>query len=663
MELAGTEAGGQDIDLGRLEAAVAAANVPTLTMVLFQLTGDRRWLEEPYRPSRARGLGPNDSGGLPDAIGADVRAAAVDAIRAFADGRPVAIPAPDNELLREMLSICVAEEVPVEYEQLMREEMGFEPAPLAVAPNGASELNAVIIGAGISGLVMALRLRDAGIPFVVLERNEDAGGVWLTNTYPGAGVDTPSYLYSFSFLPRTWSTYFSRQREVADYVQKMARELGLREHIRFGLEVTATSYDEDRQSWTVHATDGSGARVSFESNVLITAVGIFNKPSVPELPGLDDFGGTVFHSAEWPADVDLAGKRVAVVGSGASAMQIVPAVIEDVGHMTIFQRSPQWIAPNDEYFAEVSDDVHWLMENVPYYHAWYRFRLAWMWNDRVQPSLVMDPEWTDPERSLNVVNDGHRRYFTRYVEEKLEGFDDLIEKSVPTYPPFGKRMLLDNGWFDALRRREKVDLVTSGVKEMTESGLRAEDGSEHDADVVILCTGFEARNFLGTINVSGRRGHDLHETWGEDDATAYLGMTVPDFPNLFIMYGPNTGLGAGGSYIFVAECGARYITGLLVEMLERGDGAVECRRDVHDRWVREVDEAHAQMVWSHPGMSTYYRNSRGRIVTNLPWRVIDYWTLTRHVDPEDYEFEPRKEDSPAGGALSQGASHERSRGA
>jgi 4-hydroxyacetophenone monooxygenase len=279
------------------------------------------------------------------------------------------------------------------------------------------------------------------------------------------------------------------------------------------------------------------------------------------------------------------------------------------------------------------------MENVPYYRVWYRFRLAWTFNDRVQPSLVIDPEWEHPERSLNVVNEGHRRYFTRYVEEQLDGRPDLIEKSVPTYPPFGKRMLLDNGWFEALKR-PNVELVTAGVAAFSEGAVETVEGESFEADAVVLCTGFQARNFLGPIDVRGREGRSLREAWGEDDATAYLGMTVPGFPNLFIMYGPNTGLGAGGSYIFVAECDARYIVSLVVGMLENGKGAVECRQDVHDRWVERVDEAHAEMVWSHPGMSTYYRNSRGRIVTNLPWRVVDYWAMTQHVDPGDYEFEP-----------------------
>ncbi|HTR73938.1 MAG TPA: NAD(P)-binding domain-containing protein [Solirubrobacterales bacterium] len=628
------------IDRARLEAAIGAANIPALAMVLHQLTGERRWLEEPYRSRRGRGLGPNDSGGLPEEIAADVRAAAIEAIVAWSEGEPVAVPAPDPELLREMFSICMDEEVPPEYERMMREEMGFAPVVTPAAPAAGPRLSAVIVGAGISGLTAALRLREAGLPYVVLERNEEVGGVWITNTYPGAGVDTPSYLYSYSFFPRAWGTHFSKRDEVARYVAEMADHYGLREEIRFGVDVDGAEYDEDGQCWTVAATGPDGEELTFEADILITAVGLFNQPSTPDLPGLDTFRGEAFHSAEWPDGVDLRGKRVAVVGSGASAMQIVPAIVDEVAALTVFQRSPQWIAPNDEYFAPVSGDVHWLMDHVPYYRVWYRFRLAWTWNDRVQPSLIIDPEWTDPARSLNAVNDGHRRYFTRYVEDQLAGHDDLIAKSVPSYPPFGKRMLLDNGWFAALKR-DQVELVTDRVAALTETGVVTAAGEEFEVDVVIFSTGFKPREFLGTLDVRGRGGRTLRETWGEDDATAYLGMTIPGFPNLFVIYGPNTGLGAGGSYIFVAECDARYIVNLLVTMCERGDGAVECRADVHDRWVAEVDAAHDEMVWSHPGMSTYYRNSAGRIVTNLPWRVVDYWSMTQEVDLDDYVFEPR----------------------
>lgn len=626
------------LDEQRLRRAVRAANLPTLAMVTFQLTGDPRWLDEPYRPMRSSGLGPNDSGGLSTTAAAELRAAAVEAITKWSRGAAPAVPDPDPDLLRQMLSISMGEAVPEEYEPLMREEMGFapDPGPAAVAPAVVAErdLCVVIIGAGISGLVAGWRLQKAGVPFTILERNHEVGGVWLTNTYPGAGVDTPSYLYSFSFFPWNWSTHFGKRDEVAAYVAAMADHFDLRKHIEFGVSVDSATWDEHGQRWTVTA----GSR-SWTASAVISAVGLFNNPKIPDLPGMATFRGPIFHSAQWPSDVDLAGKRVAVIGTGASAMQIVPAIADRTAHLSVFQRSPQWVAPNAEYFAEVGEDVHWLMEHVPYYHAWYRFRLAWVFNDRVHPSLQIDEDWEHPDQALNAVNDGHRRYFTRYLEEQLDGRPDLVEKCLPDYPPFGKRMLLDNGWFAALRR-DDVELVTDGVARITETGVVTDAARHYEVDVVVLCTGFDVHHYLPGIEVLGRGGLRLHEVWGEDDALAHLGITVPGFPNFFLMYGPNTNSGAGGSFIFVAEAQGRYIVDLITSMARDGIGALECRPEALQRWVTEIDARHRRMVWSHPGMTTYYRNSRGRVVTNSPYRVVDYWAMTRAPELADFQATP-----------------------
>jgi 4-hydroxyacetophenone monooxygenase len=486
----------------------------------------------------------------------------------------------------------------------------------------------VIIGAGVSGIAAAVRLRQAGVPFTILERHDDVGGVWLVNDYPGAGVDTPSYLYSFSFAPHDWSTHFGKRDEMIAYLRDVATRFGLREHIEFGVAVESAEYADGR--WTVRA----GER-EWTGTALVSAVGLFTNPIVPDLPGLAEFAGHAFHTTAWPHDLDLTGRRVAVVGAGASAQQVVPAIAGTPGHLTVFQRSPQWIAPDEEYFTPFADDVHWLMHHVPYYHRWYRFRLAWTFNDRVHPSLTIDPDWEHPDQSLNAVNDGHRRYFTRHIESELDGRPDLLEASVPDYPPFGKRMLLDNGWYATLRR-DDVTLVADAVAEVTPDGIRTETGAHHDADVLVLATGFDAQHYLADMEIRGRDGLRLHDVWGDHDATAHLGMTVPGFPNLFLMYGPNTNAGAGGSFIFVAESQARYIVDLVARMAREGIGSVEVRKDAHDASVSDVDARHREMVWSHPGMTTYYRNPSGRVVTNSPYRIVDYWSMTREADLADF---------------------------
>jgi 4-hydroxyacetophenone monooxygenase len=260
-----------------------------------------------------------------------------------------------------------------------------------------------------------------------------------------------------------------------------------------------------------------------------------------------------------------------------------------------------------------------------------------MFQVKLHPTLLRDREWPHQERSINAVNDRHREFFTDYLHSQLAGRPDLVAKTLPDYPPYGKRMLLDSGWFAALRR-DDVELVTSGVAELDGAVVVTEDGGWHDVDVLVLATGFSARRMLHPMDVRGRSGTPLRRQWGADDAWAHLGITVPDFPNMFLLYGPNTNLGHGGSTMFHAECQMTYISGLLRAMVRRGAAAVEVRREVCDAYVARVDAAHEGMIWTHPGMRNWYRNAAGRVVTNTPWRLIDYWAMTREPDLEDYLF-------------------------
>lgn len=643
---------GTPVDDKQLTAALRSANLPALVMVLHQLTGEQRWLEDPYRPTRTKGMDDHDSGGFPEDVQQTIRDAAAAAIREWSAGKPAAVPAPTGERLLEMMRTCMGEYIPDEYEGVIAEEMGFRPLPIrqprtSTAQPGAlappvEDFSVVVVGAGISGLAASLRLRQAGIHHVVLEKNTSVGGTWLENSYPGAGVDTPSYLYSFSFFPRNWSAHFGKRDELAGYLQETAEHFDLLSSIRFGVEVRAADYDEAAQRWTVSFTDEDGKDAQLSANAIVTAVGQLNRPKVPNLPGVETFQGPLFHSARWPENLDLTDKRVAVVGSGASAVQIVPAIADTVDQLTVFQRSPGWIAPNTNYRRPIPAEVHWLMEHVPYYHAWYRFRLWWTFNDRVHDALQIDPAWAETGTAINETNDKHRQFFTRHLREQLEGREDLQEKTLPDYPPFGKRMLLDTGWFAALRH-PNVELVTDAVASVWERGVRTTSGESYEADVVVFATGFEAQRPLYPMEIRGRSGRSIREVWGQDDARAYLGITTPDFPNLFFTYGPNTNLGHGGSAIFVAECQVRYIIDLISTMIEQGLGAVECRTDVHDRYNQELDAAHNRMIWSHRGMRTWYRNLQGRVVTNTPWRNVDYWRMTHSANLADFLVEPRGE--------------------
>lgn len=625
-----------------LRAALDQANVPTLLMILVQMTGELRWLEDPYRPTRSRGLDDNDDGGLPEAVQAEIRTASFNAIKAWQNGARLAIEKPSADLVVRMLSVSMGDEVPAEYGDLLLDDLGLTDDPVEGAagdvrvPEG---YHVLIIGAGVSGIAAAVRLGQASIPYTIIEKHDTVGGVWTENQYPAVGVDTPSHFYSFSFAPYDWSRYFATGQEVHGYLEYVARRFHVLPNIRFGSRVVSTQWDEGAQLWRTDVQRPDGSHETLRANLVISAVGAFNPPKLPDIPGIGTFQGPAFHTAEWPQDIDLAGKRVAVIGNGASAMQVVPAIADSVASLTVFQRAPQWAAPFEKCKVPIPGPVRLLFRTVGLYQLWYRLRLSWMYMDRVHPSLQKDPAWEHPDRSMNKINDAHRRFFTQYIESELGDRHDLLGQLVPAYPPYGKRILLDNGWYRTMTR-DNSHLVSSAVTQIRPDRLLAADGSEHVADVIVFATGFHAIRFLPTYEVRGRSGKALRDVWGDDDARAYLGLAVPDFPNFFILYGPNAQIGHGGSLISIAEMQMHYIMSLLERMLASGIAVVECRPEVHDDYSRRVDEAHAQMVWAHPGMSTYYRNSRGRIVLNNPWRVFTFWQLTRSADIGEYLQEP-----------------------
>jgi 4-hydroxyacetophenone monooxygenase len=623
-------------DADQLRVALGEADIRVLLAVLVHLTGERRWIEPPYLPQRDTRLIPDVSAGFPQDIQDEVRATVFDLLR---DGPPAArIDEPDEALFLEMMSVSLGERVAPEYVPMMLQEMGFRErtaAPIRGSRNGQRLPSAVIIGAGISGIAAAVRLGQAGIPYIVLEKNEEVGGTWFENHYPDCGVDTPNHFYCYSFASEPgWTHYFSPRDEIEAYLVRCVNEFGVKPNVRFGVTVDRASWNEQTHEWVIEATTSDGP-VEYRAPLLLSAVGQLNRPFIPDIPGLDGFDGECFHSARWPDGIDLHDRRVGVVGNGASAMQLVPPVAQEAASVTIFQRSKQWIRPIDEYRAEVSDGIRWLMEHVPYYLPWYRFNLAWRYGDGLHRTLQRDPSWPHPERSLNKANDRHRAEMTAYFERMLGDRPELLAKTLPDYPPFAKRMLVDNGWLAALRR-PNVELVTEPIAKVLPDGIETEDGEHRPLDVLVLATGFHAKDLLGHLDVRGCGGRTLASQWGCDDARAYLGITVPGFPNLFLLYGPNTNLAHGGSIIFHAECQVRYIVSLIGQMVEEQVSSVEVRPEVHDAYNQRVDAAHQQMVWTHPGVDTWYRNSAGRVVSNSPWRLVDYWHMTHQASLDDY---------------------------
>ncbi len=625
-----------------LRAALRDAHIPSLMVALVHITGDASLVRGEVRP--VSDFYGDPQGGIPEAQQAEIRARAFDLLRAYRD-KGQRLPDPPREaLVHEMVTFIIGKEVGPDYAAFLEAELAMNDADPYAAP-GLAELPAearagfrvLIIGAGMSGLLAGIRLKDAGIPFLILERHANVGGTWYQNTYPGCRVDSPNHTYSYSFRPNDWPQYYSRQEVLRRYFDEAATDYGLREQIRFGTSVKSAAFDEARGIWRVEAERPDGGVESFEANAVISAVGQLNRPKWPDIPGQERFRGVAFHSTEWRHEHDLAGKRVLVIGTGASAFQFAPEVAKTAARVVIFQRTPPWISTTPDYHADVPARMHWLLKHVPFYAKWYRFSMFWRMAEGILAAVEKDPAWPDQRLSISANNEELRKLFVASLEELCGDDKALLAKVTPRYPPGGKRILFDNGnWIRSLRR-PNVELVTDRIREINATGVVTESGIQHDADVIIYGTGFQASRFLAPMTIAGRRGVDLQQHWS-GDPRAYLGITIPGFPNLFLLYGPNTNIVVNGSIVFFSECEVRYILGCLKLLLERGAAALDCKRDVHDAFNRTIDAGNLRMAWGAAEVPTWYKNDKGRVTQNWPFTLVEYWNQTRVPDPGDYTF-------------------------
>jgi 4-hydroxyacetophenone monooxygenase len=629
-------------DDATIAAALEDVSIPTLMVSMVHLTGDPAWIRGDLRPA---GLFLNEvQGFMAEDDKAAVRAKALDAIRAYRDGGCVLPPDPNPELVQEMMNFLVCEEVGAEYVPMMLEELELDGVDARrvdfddLPAEDKAAFPVVVIGAGMSGLLAGVRLREAGIPFTIVEKNPAPGGTWYENTYPGARVDVGNHFYCYSFEPADhWSEFFARQPELQAYFRRVMERHELAPHIRWETEVVGAAWDGDRHAWTVETRAADGTPETLEARGVISAVGQLNRPKLPDIPGRDTFAGPSFHSSRWDHSVDYAGKRVAVIGAGASGFQIVPAIAPDTAHLTVFQRTAQWMFPNPSYHEAVGDGVRWAMRHLPFYGRWYRFLLFWPACDGGMPVARIDPDYPHQDgRAISEMNDGARAMFTDWIESQVGDDPELLAKVIPDYPATGKRTLQDNGsWLQALTR-DDVELVRDDIERIEPDAVVTADGRRHPVDLIVYATGFEANRFLWPMEIVGRDGAVLAEQWG-DEPTAYLGITVPNFPNLFCLYGPGTNLASGGSMIFHSECQMRYVSGCLHELIAGGHAAMEPRPDVHDAYQDRLQAEMEQMVWSHPSIRhSWYKNDDGRIYILSPWRLVDYWDWTRRPDPGDF---------------------------
>jgi 4-hydroxyacetophenone monooxygenase len=625
-----------------IAAMLEDVSVPALLCSLVHMTGDPSWLRGEERP---RALTPMEVQAMmaPEDLAA-VRAKALPAIVAYRDGGCVpSMPPP--EVVQEMMDFLAVRPVPDDVAPMMLEELRLDGTD-ARAPRWGDEVPAavrsdahvVVIGCGESGIVAGIRLAEAGLPFTIVEKSDGPGGTWRDNRYPGARVDVGSHHYSYSFEPSdSWSEYFCRQPELQAYFEGVVDKHGLAPHCRFDTEVTGAAWDESSARWHVTVRAGDGSTETIVARFVISAVGSLNLPKLPAFEGMDSFAGPSFHSARWPRDLDIAGKRFGLVGAGATGFQIAPTIADEVAHLSIFQRTTQWMFPNPTYHQPVPPGDAWAMQHLPFYGRWFRFMMMYPGVASSTTPYKRDRSYHDPDGpAINAANTQRRGQLTAWITSHLEGRPDLIEKSIPPYPPSGKRMLQDDGSWLRCLTKPNVDFVKTPIERIVPEGVVTADGVVHEVDVICYATGFRANEYLAPIEITGRDGASLRKVWG-DEPTAYLGITVPGFPNLFLVYGPGTNLAHGASLIFHSECQVRYTMDAIHEVLASGARSIEVRRDVHQEYARRYRAEIDELIWAHEDIEhSHYKNPAGKIFSLSPWPMEVYWAWTRAVDPADF---------------------------
>ena len=473
-----------------------------------------------------------------------------------------------------------------------------------------------IIGAGFGGLGTAVALRRAGIDdLVIIEADDGVGGTWRRNTYPGAACDIQSHLYSFSFAPnRSWSRTYARQPEILAYLESVADNFDLRRHLMLGTRVSTVSWNADTWSWDCRL-DRAGHTTTLRADVVVCAAGLFGSVRLPEIAGLSDFAGPVMHTAQWDHEVDLAGKKVAVIGTGASGVQVVPELAQIVDHLTVFQRTPPWMVPKDDRPYSASELARFRRNPLAVRRTRWQI---WKFQHDNTATFADDPIVT-----------ARGQFATSFLERTVA--DDRLRGALsPDYPFRCKRVLLGDEYYRALQR-DRVELVTDPIERITETSVITAAGAVTDVDVIVLATGFETSRYLSGIDVIGRGGQRLHERWG-DDPSAYLGVAVGGFPNFFMLYGPNTNQG-GNSIVYILEAGARLVASAVSRLARRG-GCLDVRPEAEKRYNERLSADLERTIWTQ--CDSYFRSPTGRIVTQWPYTELEYARRTWRLRPRDW---------------------------
>ena len=606
------------------------------------MTGDPSWIREWALPTIPNYL--DFQAGIATDVQAEIRRRALPAIAAYRDAGCVPHELP-REVLLEMMAFLAGKPLEGVMVPLFLEDMQFDGADSdaiewggEVGADAKAASPVVVIGCGVSGILAGIRLTQAGLPFTIIEKDAGPGGTWWENRYPGARVDVGSHHYCYSFEPsHHWTRVLLPATRAARLLRRRRRQVRPPVAVPLQTEVTELTWDDATSMWHVGIRDAQGNTETLEARFVISAVGSLNLPRMPDIPGMDTFEGPSFHSARWPDDLDITGKRFALVGAGATGFQIAPTIADQVEQLTIFQRTTQWMLPNPLYHAPVPPGDRWAMRHLPFYGRWFRFLMIYPGIALGTDSYKIDPEFDGTEGiAINETNEARRQQLTAWITMHLEDRPDLLEKSIPNYPAMGKRILQDNGSWLRTLKKPNVELVHTRIERIVPDGVVTVDGEHYDADVICYATGFQHNDFLASMDVTGRNGVSLRDQFG-DEPSAYLGIAIPNFPNLFCMYGPGTNLAHGASLFFHSECQIHYAMDCIHDVLSSGARTIEVRKDAHDEYVERYRKEIDSLLWSHPSIEhSHYKNPQGKIFTLSPWRLELYWEWTREADPDAF---------------------------
>jgi 4-hydroxyacetophenone monooxygenase len=628
----------------QLRASVATLDPVVALLALVHLTGERTLLAShgpafagvPRKGGSSFSARPDQAPKEPDAaVVADIRARL---IAEMERNREPVITAPDRALFKQMAEFCIGQELSGDALGMGREAAGF-----AVGEGGREatrvppdDFEVLVVGAGMMGIIAAVRLKTAGFRFRVIERNAGVGGTWFNNTYPNVAVDTPSVEYSISFAQNSsWTKYYPRGGEYREYLDGVARRYRIFEQIDFDTEFTGCKWDAEALQWLVTTRQG-GEEVTYRARAVVMALGFLTRPSFPDVEGLDRFAGPVLHGGYWDDSVDLAGKKIVVVGTGASSAQISTGLAERASHLTVLQRQPNYMMPDPRVMQEVAADELWALENIPLVTQWSRLQWFSSMMTRTSTPAMVDPEFRARTGGVSAINEGARALSIGYLERKFADRPDLMEKLRPDFPFFSKRPILDCGYYDTLLRPD-VDLVEGEMASCEADAIVLSDGRRIACDALVLATGYTLEYFAG-FDIVGRDGVVLQDVW-TPLPHAYKGLEVPGFPNFFITAGPNAGLAS--SHTVLAEQHVHYVIECLKRMVEDDLATMEVTQAACDAFNAMLQERLENTIWMQSGSAHgYYRHHTGKIVLAFPGPNVEYWKMLRQPDMADYAVEP-----------------------